>query len=72
MDRAEGDGRVYEDIEAKVHAKFGFNGKRGPGGIVVVRPDAHVGYRVEGCQAQAWEEVDEYFSGLLTKGAVRL
>ncbi|KAH7049933.1 FAD binding domain-containing protein [Linnemannia elongata] len=72
LDRAEGDGRVYEDIEAKVHAKFGFNGKKGPGGIVVVRPDAHVGYRVEGCQAQAWEAVDGYFSGILTKGVAHL
>ncbi|KAG9064116.1 hypothetical protein KI688_003300 [Linnemannia hyalina] len=72
VDRAEGDGRVYEDIEAKVHVKFGFNGKKGPGGIVVVRPDAHVGYRVEGCQAQAWEAVDRYFSGLLTKGVPQL
>ncbi|KAG0302734.1 hypothetical protein BGZ97_002195 [Linnemannia gamsii] len=64
LDKAAGDGRAYEDIEAKVHAKFGFDGK-GLGGIVVVRPDAHVGYRVEGSQSQAWEEVDRYFSAVL-------
>ncbi|KAF8929381.1 hypothetical protein BGZ47_001072 [Haplosporangium gracile] len=69
VNRTEGDGRVYEDIEAKVHAKFGFNGKKGSGGIVVIRPDAHVGYRVEGSQAQAWEKVDQYFSDLLIKAA---
>ncbi|KAF9907283.1 hypothetical protein EC991_011184 [Linnemannia zychae] len=68
-DKKEGDGCVYEDVEAKVHAKFGFNGKQGLGGLVVIRPDSHVGFRVEGCLDHAWESADGYLCGILTKGA---
>ncbi|KAF9099755.1 hypothetical protein BGX23_012149 [Mortierella sp. AD031] len=64
--KIEGDGRAFVDEDAKVHAKFGFDGKKGPGGIVVIRPDSHIGYRVEGIQAQAWCEVDHYFASILT------
>ncbi|KAG0375187.1 hypothetical protein BGX24_009439, partial [Mortierella sp. AD032] len=61
-DKNEGDGYVYEDVDAKVHAKFGFNGKGGPGGMVVIRPDSHIGFRSEDSLDQAWKEVDEYFA----------
>ncbi|KAF9932865.1 hypothetical protein FBU30_007196 [Linnemannia zychae] len=64
--KANGDGRMYIDEDAKVHAKFGFNGKKGLGGIVVIRPDSHIGFRAQGCQLDAWEEVDKYFTTLLT------
>ncbi|KAF9288383.1 hypothetical protein BGZ68_000344 [Mortierella alpina] len=63
--RKVGDGRLYLDYTKAVHEKYGFPWQGGSGGLVVVRPDSHLGYRVNGIQSQAWEDVDKYFSSAL-------
>ncbi|KAF9288385.1 hypothetical protein BGZ68_000346 [Mortierella alpina] len=63
--RKVGEGRLYLDHTKAVHEKYGFPWQGGSGGIVVVRPDSHLGFRVNGTQSQAWEDVDKYFSSIL-------
>ncbi|KAF9575290.1 hypothetical protein EC968_003642 [Mortierella alpina] len=60
-----GEGRLYLDHTKVVHEKYGFPWQGGSGGLVVVRPDSHLGYRVNGTHTQAWEDVDQYFSSIL-------
>ncbi|KAF9135935.1 hypothetical protein BGW39_009909 [Mortierella sp. 14UC] len=38
----------------------------GVGGIVVLRPDTHIGFRVSNVDSAAWADVDEYFKSILT------
>jgi hypothetical protein len=63
--RNRGDGKVFLDDTKDLHRKYGFGWSRAPGGIVVVRPDSHIGYRVIGAGEAAWKDVDEYFSSIL-------
>ncbi|KAF8927280.1 FAD binding domain-containing protein [Dissophora ornata] len=60
-----GDGRVYMDNTKEVHQRYGLGWSSGAGGIVVIRPDSHIGFRVNGAGEQAWEDVHEYFSSIL-------
>ncbi|KAI1293113.1 hypothetical protein EDD11_008509 [Mortierella claussenii] len=60
-----GDGAVFWDETKVVHQKYGFAWNRGAGGIVVVRPDSHIGYRVNGAGEQAWKDVEDYFTSIL-------
>ncbi|KAF9364411.1 hypothetical protein BGX34_001623 [Mortierella sp. NVP85] len=64
--KAKGDGMVFLDKTRVLHQKYGFSWNKGHGGIVVIRPDSHVGYRVNGVGEQAWKDVNEYFSSFLT------
>ncbi|KAG0205561.1 hypothetical protein BGX28_002813 [Mortierella sp. GBA30] len=64
--RKMGEGKVFLDHTKVVHQKYGFELNRGHGGIVVVRPDTYVGYRLNGADDQAWEDVHEYFSSILS------
>ncbi|KAF9575301.1 hypothetical protein EC968_003653 [Mortierella alpina] len=60
-----GEGRLYLDHTKAVHEKYGFAWQGGSGGLVVVRPDSYLGYRVNGTHTQAWEDVDQYLSSVL-------
>ncbi|KAG0213473.1 hypothetical protein BGX28_004328 [Mortierella sp. GBA30] len=62
-----GEGKIYLDHDGVVHEKYGVAAKHGPGTIVVVRPDSHIGYRVLGTGASAWKEVDQYLESILVK-----
>lgn len=62
---AKGEGKVFLDETKTVHPKYGFSWNKGHGGIVVIRPDSHVGYRVNGAGEQAWKDVDQYLSSIL-------
>ncbi|KAG0306592.1 hypothetical protein BGZ97_000684 [Linnemannia gamsii] len=58
-----GYGRMYLDSEGgDLHKRYGITAK---GGIVVVRPDTHISYRVETFGKAAWEDVDGYFRSTL-------
>ncbi|KAG0272733.1 hypothetical protein BGZ95_011487 [Linnemannia exigua] len=65
-----GEGKIFVDNDGKVHKKYGFapNGSDdvSAAGIVVLRPDSHIGYRVHGLEEQAWKDVDQYLSSILT------
>ncbi|KAG0213469.1 hypothetical protein BGX28_004324 [Mortierella sp. GBA30] len=61
-----GEGKAFLDHTKEVHEKYGFAWNRGHGGIVIVRPDSYIGYRVNGAQDQAWEDVSQYFSSILS------
>ena len=63
--REVGEGKVFVDKDGKVHRLYGFAPTRSTGGIVVLRPDSHIGYRVHGIQEDAWRDVDQYFSTIL-------
>ncbi|KAG0314028.1 hypothetical protein BGZ99_008428 [Dissophora globulifera] len=54
-----GDGKIYMDDTQGLHKKYGFTGSRGANGIVVIRPDSYIGYRVDGAGEQAWKDVQE-------------
>lgn len=45
-----------------LHRRYGITAK---GGIVVVRPDTHISYRVESFDKAAWVDVDKYFASIL-------
>lgn len=60
-----GDGKVYVDNTKVVHERYGCPWSRGQGGIVVLRPDSHIGYRVDGFGDQAWRDVDHYLRSIL-------
>jgi hypothetical protein len=66
MSRREvGKGKVYIDSDGRSHKEYGFAATKGQGGITVVRPDSHIGFRVHGVQEQSWKDVDAYFSSIL-------
>ncbi|KAF9119535.1 hypothetical protein BGW39_000238 [Mortierella sp. 14UC] len=60
-----GDGKAYIDKDGQTHRRYGFAPAKAAGGIVVIRPDSHIGFRVDGVEEQAWKDVDEYFSTIL-------
>ncbi|KAG0275794.1 hypothetical protein BGZ95_008366 [Linnemannia exigua] len=63
MSKAPGYGRVYLDSEEQdLHKRYGIASE---GGIVVVRPDTHISYRVASIDKAAWADVDEYFGSIL-------
>ncbi|KAF9364406.1 hypothetical protein BGX34_001618 [Mortierella sp. NVP85] len=55
-----GDGKLYFDESRILHERYGVPVKGGAGALVVVRPDSHLGYRVQGAGDSAWRDVDEY------------
>ncbi|KAG0213474.1 hypothetical protein BGX28_004329 [Mortierella sp. GBA30] len=59
-----GEGRVYLDESHIVHERYGVPVKAGSGAIVVIRPDSHIGYRVLGAGAAAWNDVDQYLQSI--------
>ncbi|KAG0030892.1 hypothetical protein BGZ82_007212 [Podila clonocystis] len=69
--RAQGDGRLFWDSSAEVHELYGVPQAKGrgdadqQGAIVVIRPDSHIGYRVQGHGENAWSDVTEYFETIL-------
>ncbi|KAG0334296.1 hypothetical protein BG000_008461 [Podila horticola] len=63
--KAQGDGRLFWDSSAVVHGSYGVPAHAKDGAIVVIRPDSHIGYRVQGLDQGAWEDVNEYFQSLL-------
>jgi hypothetical protein len=66
VNKPAGEGKVYVDRQGELHQKYGVTAKQGPGAIVVVRPDGHIGYRVLGTANSAWSEVDQYFGLILS------
>lgn len=58
--------KVYHDVTGCAHQKYGVPGKSGSGGIVVLRPDSYIGYRVQGASKAAWTDVDGYFRSILS------
>ncbi|KAF9336408.1 hypothetical protein BG006_008815 [Podila minutissima] len=64
--RAQGDGRLFWDSSAEVHASYGVPVlAKDQGAIVVIRPDSHIGFRVRGLDKGAWEDVTEYLQTIL-------
>jgi hypothetical protein len=63
--REVGKGKVYIDNDGQSHKRYGFSANKAQGGITVVRPDSHVGFRVHGVHEEAWKDVDQYFSTVL-------
>ncbi|KAG0328783.1 hypothetical protein BGZ99_004447 [Dissophora globulifera] len=66
-----GDGRIYIDDTKVLHKRYGITSSGGAGGIVVIRPDSYIGYRVNGAGDQAWKDVQDYFNSILTNEAHR-
>ncbi|KAG9069841.1 hypothetical protein KI688_009166 [Linnemannia hyalina] len=70
-DRAAGFGKIYVDREGgRLHERYGFVGvstRKSGGGIVILRPDTHIAFRVSNVDSAAWVEVDEYFESILVK-----
>ncbi|KAG0283916.1 hypothetical protein BGZ96_011710 [Linnemannia gamsii] len=68
-ERAAGFGKIYIDCEGgRLHERYGFTGvakKKNGGGIVVLRPDTHIAFRVSNVGSAAWADVDEYFRSIL-------
>lgn len=69
--RTAGFGKIYKDCEGgRLHERYGFAGvstKKGDGGgVVVLRPDTHIAFRVSNVNCAAWADVDEYFQSVLT------
>jgi hypothetical protein len=68
--RTAGFGKIYVDCEGgRLHRCYGFKGaarKKNGGGIVVLRPDTHIAFRVSNVDSAAWADVDEYFRSILT------
>ncbi|KAF9202510.1 hypothetical protein BGZ49_007337 [Haplosporangium sp. Z 27] len=65
VERDVGNGAVFLDDSKIVHERYGFAWKGEAGGIVVVRPDSHIGYRVNGAGEEAWRDVEKYFTSNL-------
>ncbi|KAG0340560.1 hypothetical protein BG004_006357 [Podila humilis] len=76
-ERTRGDGKLFWDFAGVVHERYGVvptaaagasaaagaGNKRGA--IVVVRPDSYIGFRVEGIDQDAWNDVGDYFGRIL-------
>jgi hypothetical protein len=64
-DKGQGYGKLYLDSEVgNLHKRYGITAR---GGIVVVRPDTHISYRVVSIGKGAWTDVDEYFGSILCR-----
>jgi hypothetical protein len=64
-DNRPGYGKLYLDSEGgDLHKSYGITAN---GGIVVVRPDTHISYRVTSIDKSAWANVDEYFGSILCR-----
>ncbi|KAF9305179.1 hypothetical protein BGZ74_011107 [Mortierella antarctica] len=71
--REQGDGLLFWDNTGEVHKSYGVptkakgraNNVTDHGAIVMIRPDSHIGYRVEGLGKSSWADVDEYFRTIL-------
>ncbi|KAF9953100.1 hypothetical protein BGZ72_005709 [Mortierella alpina] len=66
INRKAGNGNIFVDSSKSVHSSYNFSWKTGHGGIVVVRPDSHVSFRVEGARERSWKAVDHYFASILS------
>ncbi|KAG0378671.1 hypothetical protein BGX24_003156 [Mortierella sp. AD032] len=65
MSNAPGYGKIYLDSEKQdLHKRYGITSE---GGIVVVRPDTHISYRVASIDKAAWADIDEYFRLILCR-----
>ncbi|KAF9126291.1 hypothetical protein BGX30_015301 [Mortierella sp. GBA39] len=65
LKKESGYGKMYLDSESgDLHRRYGITAK---GGIVVVRPDTHISYRVESIDKAAWLDVDKYFGSILCR-----
>ncbi|KAF8934863.1 hypothetical protein BGZ47_010181 [Haplosporangium gracile] len=69
--RTMGFGKIYVDCEGgRLHERYGFAGvsnrKSYGGGIVVLRPDTHIAFRVANVDSAMWTDVDEYFGSILS------
>ena len=64
--KEQGNGRVYWDQTKIVHERYGVRVKGGAGAIIVIRPDSHIGFRVQGAGQPAWQDVDNYFHSILS------
>ncbi|GJJ69301.1 phenol 2-monooxygenase (NADPH) [Entomortierella parvispora] len=63
-----GEGKVHTDVGKMLHKRYGIDAaakNEGKGAIVVVRPDSHIAYRVQGVGQSAWEDVHGYFESIL-------
>ncbi|GJJ76942.1 phenol 2-monooxygenase (NADPH) [Entomortierella parvispora] len=67
--RAVGEGKPYRDLGKELHRRYGVDPavKKNPegGAIIVVRPDSHISYRVQGTGPNSWKDVNEYFESIL-------
>lgn len=71
-DKNAGDCKAYSDPKGELHRRYGVEatvkkGLASGGAIVVVRPDSHIAYRVQGLGESAWNDVNEYFESILVK-----
>lgn len=64
--KEQGDGRIYWDQTKIVHERYGVPVKGSAGAIIVIRPDSHIGFRVQGAGQPAWQDVDAYFYSILS------
>jgi len=69
-DKDAGEGKAYSDLKGVLHRRYSVDAvvKKGQelgGAIVVVRPDSHISYRVQGVGESAWNDVNEYFESIL-------
>ncbi|KAF9923250.1 hypothetical protein FBU30_006677 [Linnemannia zychae] len=63
--REVGYGKLYFDSEkGDLHKRYGISAK---GGIIVVRPDSHISYRVVSIDKLAWIDVNGYFESILER-----
>ncbi|GJJ77221.1 hypothetical protein EMPS_09580 [Entomortierella parvispora] len=65
-----GEGKAYTDLKGKLHRRYSVEtsvkkGRALGGAIVVIRPDSHIAYRVQGVGENAWSDVNEYFQSIL-------
>ncbi|KAF9584050.1 hypothetical protein BGW38_007742 [Lunasporangiospora selenospora] len=61
-----GGGKIFVDESKGIHKRYGYYATGGAGGIVIVRPDSYIGYRVNGAGDEAWRDIDDYFMSILT------
>ncbi|KAG0289387.1 hypothetical protein BGZ96_007058 [Linnemannia gamsii] len=66
INRSVGNGKIFIDDSKSVHSSYNFSCTNGHGGIVVVRPDSQVSFRVEGTGERAWKAADHYFASILS------